>query len=131
MAYQGALAIFLAFGMCVLVPLGFVAALVYVVTRRARARHEERMAMIAQGLVPPPDGPVIASARATVRGDPTRGLGWAVGLLVCGILWVAGAAHFAAMLIGAGAAFLTRGLLGLRRDAAGPPDPPLPPGESK
>ena len=131
MAYQGTLAIFFAFGMCVIVPLGFVAALVYVVTRRARARHEERMAMIAQGLVPPPDGPAIVSARATVRGDPARGLGWAVGLIVAGVLWFAGGAHFAAILIGAGAAFLTRGLLGMRRDAAAPPDPTVPPGESK
>jgi len=131
MDYSGPLALFVAFGMCVLVPLGFVAALVYVVTRRARARHEERMAMIAQGIVPPADGKTVAAARATVRADPTRGLGWAVGLLVCGALWVAGVAHFAAILIGAGAALLTRGIVGLRRDAARPRDDVLPPGDPR
>jgi hypothetical protein len=128
---DGALALFVGFGMCVIVPLGFIAGIVYVVTRRARARHDERMAMIAQGIVPPPDGPVVAAARARVRADPTRGLGWAVGLLVCGALWVAGVAHFAAILIGAGAALFTRGVLGLRRDAARPDDDVLPPGDPR
>jgi hypothetical protein len=49
-----------------------------------------------------------------------RDIGWAVGLLVAGILWCLGRWHFAALLLGAGAAILTRGLLGMRREARAP-----------
>jgi hypothetical protein len=129
MDLDGALALFVGFGMCVLVPLACLAALVYLVTRRARARHDERMAMIAQGIHPPAEGTATAAARITVRTDPARHLSWAAGLLVCGIVWAFGSHHFAAILLGTGAAFLTRGLLGMRRDAARPPEPPLPPGD--
>ena len=47
-----------------------------------------------------------------------RRLAWAVGLLVTGGLWIVGHFHFAAILLGLGAAFLTRGLLKRRRRAA-------------
>jgi len=48
-------------------------------------------------------------------GDVARDLGLAVGLLVVGVLWCVSRHHFAAILLGVGAAALTRGLLGLRR----------------
>lgn len=87
--------------------------------------------MIAQGIAPPSDGSVIASERIALRNDPARGIGWAVGLLVAGVLWFGDGPHFAAILIGAGAAFLTRGIIGIRRDASGPADTTLPPGEPR
>jgi len=128
------LALFLVFGMCVIVPLAVVAGIVWIVTRNARNRHDERMAAISRGVsetldAPPwPAQPVVV---ARPRRDPARGIGWAVGLLVCGLLWAAGVHHFASMLIGAGAGFLTRGILGLRRDPAPPGDSSLPPGGSR
>ena len=44
-----------------------------------------------------------------------RDIGWAVGLLVAGVLWCLGRSSIAALLLGAGSAILTRGLLGMRR----------------
>jgi 4-hydroxybenzoate polyprenyltransferase len=121
--------IFVAFGMCVLVPLAFIGGIVWIVMRGARNRHEERMAAIARGVPPTsadappwPARPIVAR-----RGDPARGIGWAVGLLVCGLLWALGVQHFASMLVGAGAGFLTRGILGMKRAAAPPPDRESPP----
>jgi hypothetical protein len=138
MVNEGALFLFFAFGMCVMVPIAILAAVVYLVTRRARQRHEERMALIAQGLSPdgapppppapdaPPGAPV--PPRPPARDDRSDGLAWAVGLLVCGLLWAVGCAHFAAMLLGAGAGFLTRGILGMKRDREAMDDPNVPPG---
>jgi len=125
--------ILLAFGMCVLVPLAFIAAIVWIVMRSARNRHDERMAAISRG-VPPESAaapPWPAQPVAARRGDPARGIGWAVGLLVCGLLWALGVSHFASMLVGAGAGFLTRGVLGMRRGPAPSDDSALPPGDPR
>jgi 4-hydroxybenzoate polyprenyltransferase len=124
--------IFVAFGMCVLVPLAFIAGIVWIVMRGARNRHEERMAAIARGAPAAADAPPWpAQPVALRRRDPARGIGWAVGLLVCGLLWALGVQHFASMLVGAGAGFLTRGILGMKRDAAPPADSALPPGDPR
>ncbi len=149
---KGALAIVLGFGMCMLIPLVIVGGFLYVITKKARDRHAERMAMIEKGLVPPPDGARVSASvsgtgpgvtvtpmtpegpksRACVRAefksepDPARTIGWAIGLLVTGVLWFATEHEIAAILIGIGAAYLTRGILGLKRDA-NPPAPPPPP----
>jgi len=126
--------IFIVFGMCVLVPLAFIAGLVWLIARHARNRHEERMAAIARGAASPADAPPWRAAPPLPvvprRRDPFRGVGWAVALLACGLLWAFDVPHFACMLVGAGAGFLVRGVLGLRRDAARPDDP-LPPREGE
>jgi hypothetical protein len=49
------------------------------------------------------------------RDDSARSIGWAVGLLVAGVLWMVFRVHFAALLLGLGAAWLTRGILEMRR----------------
>jgi hypothetical protein len=123
------LGIFLVFGMCVVVPLALIGGVVWIVVRSARHRHEQRMAAIARGGPPPVDEPQPPPPPpAASAGDPARGIGWAVGLLSCGVLWACGVDPFASMLVGAGAGFLTRGVLGLRRDAAARRDASLPPG---
>jgi 4-hydroxybenzoate polyprenyltransferase len=124
--------IFVAFGMCVLVPLAFIGGIVWIVMRGARNRHDERMAAIARGVPATADAPPWpARSIAARRRDPARGIGWAVGLLVCGLLWALGVSHFASMLVGAGAGFLTRGILGVRRDSAASEDSALPPGDPR
>ena len=50
--------------------------------------------------------------------DAARDVGWAVGLLVAGALWMLGRFHFAALLLGVGAGLLARGLLASRRPPA-------------
>jgi len=50
------------------------------------------------------------------RRDPLRPIGWAVGLLVAGTLWVFTNHYFRGDPARAGAALLTRGLLGMRRN---------------
>jgi 4-hydroxybenzoate polyprenyltransferase len=128
---QTGLGLFVVFGMCVLVPLAFIAAIVWIATRAARNRHEERMAAISRG-VPSPEATPPWPARPAVvrRRDPARGIGWAVGLLVCGVLWAFGVQHFASILVGAGVGFLVRGVVGLKRDAARPDSTVPPPGDS-
>src|SRR5437016_3366701 len=49
--HETALGILLGFGTCVIVPLAIVGAFLYIVTKKARDRHAERMAMIEKGLV--------------------------------------------------------------------------------
>ncbi len=121
-----------AFGMCIFVPLAFIGAIVWIVVRTTRHRHEERMAAIERGVAPPAAAqswsapPVAARPR-----DPLRGLGWAAGLLVCGLMWYFGGRHFASILVGVGVAFLVRGILGLRQDAARQDGSALPPGDPR
>jgi hypothetical protein len=118
--------------MCVFVPFAFIAGVVWLVARTARHRHEERMAAIEHGVTPSADaGPSRAQAVAAAPRDPTRGLGWAAGLLVCGLMWYFGGRHFASILVGVGVAFLVRGIFGLRRDAASPDGSALPPGDAR
>ena len=130
--------ILLAFGMCVALPLAVVLGVVYHLNRRARERHAERMAMIDRGLVPdaaasappPPSQPSSQAPQPAVEpplplapqpvpapkaADPDQTIGWAVGLIVAGMLWIFGPSHFGALLVGCGAAYLTRGLLGMRK----------------
>ena len=125
--------ILLMFGMCVVVPLALIGGVVWIVMRSARQHHEQRMAAIARGApspleAPPPFPPAAAAPPVAAGRDPARGIGWAVGLLVCGVMWSFDISAFASMLVGAGAGFLTRGILGLRRDAASRRDSALPPG---
>lgn len=58
----------------------------------------------------------IAAPVAAADADERR-LAWAAGLLVTGGLWIVGHFHFAAILLGLGAALLTRGVLERRRRA--------------
>jgi hypothetical protein len=108
------LALLLVIGLCVALPIAGIVAGVIITSRKSRLRHEERMAMIARGLVPPESGPPPLPRSWERRRDPLRPIGWAVGLLVAGTLWVFTTHYFAAILLGAGSALLTRGLLGLR-----------------
>ncbi len=131
------LSLFLGFGMCVFLPLGLAVALVYVLMTRSRDRHAERMAMIAQGLAPPADGssppPLVPGGTSAARGsDPVLRLGWAVGLVVLGVLWLLPDSldlnWFGILLAALGAAYLTRGIIGLKRSEAAPSDPSQPSG---
>jgi hypothetical protein len=88
----------------VLLPFVFVGGLVWAVVRTVDALRGRRPAGV--------DVDPHAAA--------DRDIGWAVGLLVAGVLWCLGRWHFAALLLGAGAAILTRGLLGMRRGADAP-----------
>lgn len=135
-ATQYFLGMLFAFGMCIAVPV--VAIVLWAVhsNRRARERHAERMAMIDRGLVPdaaaapappvpPPTAltatepaPPPAPPPAPKAADPNQTIGWAVGLIVAGALWIFGPSHFGALLVGCGAAYLTRGVLGMRKPAS-------------
>lgn len=119
--------IVLTFGMCVIVPLGFIGGLVYFLTRRARTRHEERMAMIARGMVPadatPPSPPQPAPLP---RGsDSAVYLGWCVGIVVAGVLLLVRSLTPLSLpgiaITAVGAGFLTRGIAGLKRAAGKSP----------
>lgn len=107
---EAGLALLLAFGMCVLVPIGLLATIVLVVMHRSKDRHAERMAMIDRGVAPP-----IVAER-----DPARALGWAVGLVVGGVLWMfagtLGLSRFGIVLTALGVAYVTRGILGWSRE---------------
>jgi len=116
---EAGLALLLSIGMCVLVPIGMLAAIVLVVMSRSRNRHAERMAMIDRGLVPgtvPPPLP---------QRDPHRLIGWATGLVVGGVLWMVSDTFdlsvFGIVLTAIGVAYLTRGVLGLARDRRAAP----------
>jgi hypothetical protein len=137
MESQMFMVLLIGFGVCVAVPLGIVGAILYLVTKRARDRHAERMAMIERGLVPPADGSVpppprapeevVARAAVSYRPSPAdhaKSIGWAVGLAVAGVLFLvselADLNGFGIVLTGIGAAYLTRGILGLRRERREP-----------
>jgi hypothetical protein len=98
--------VFLALVVGVLLPFLFVGGLVWAVVRTVGALRGRR----------DPGAPAAVGAYAAADAD--RDIGWAVGLLVAGVLWCLGRYHFAALLLGAGAAILTRGLLGMRRESA-------------
>jgi hypothetical protein len=111
---EAVLALLIAFGMCVLVPIGLLAAIVYVFMRRSQDRHSERMAMIDRGVAPgaiPPPSP-----------EPGRAVGWAAGVVVGGVLWMLAdtldLSRFGIILTAVGVAYLTRGVLGLARSRA-------------
>ena len=108
------LGLLVAFGMCVLVPVGLLAAIVLVLMTRSRDRHAERMAMIERGLAP---GPVPTAARPR---DPYRLIGCATGIVVAGVLWMVSETFdlsgFGILLTAIGVAYLTRGILGLSRE---------------
>jgi hypothetical protein len=116
---EAGLALLLTFGMCVLVPIGFLAAIVLVAMSRSRNRHAERMAMIDRGLVPGVVPPPLAQR------DPNRLVGWATGLVVFGVLWMVSdtfdLSGFGILLTAVGVAYLTRGVLGLVRDRRAAP----------
>ena len=109
---EAGLALLLAFGMCVLVPIGVLTTIVLVVMHRSRDRHFEQMAMIDRGLVPPP-----ASQR-----DPGRAIGWATGIVVGGLLWMVSdtfdLSGFGILVTAVGVAYLTRGVLGWSREGS-------------
>ena len=120
--------VMLAFAICVVLPLGAIAAGVLITMRRAQQRHAERMAMIAQGLIPPqrgetvqyttpaPGQPQIATVRVREANDHAKNIGWAVACLVAGVLWLAGEFYenpMGVILTALGAMYLTRGILGV------------------
>jgi hypothetical protein len=122
-------------GMCFLLPLAAIVAWAVIESKKARLRHDERLAMIERG-IPPSDAPAPRSRdaspveiRADVRvgplgrrRDPAPLMGWAVGLLVAGVMLMLpdrfelGAGGI--VLTAVGAAFLTRGIIGMRRETA-------------
>jgi hypothetical protein len=107
-----AVAIILTLLAVVAVPLAIAVAIVWVVVKLARAVFSRGAPRVVPEILP--------SATAAVGGtEPAaaRDLGWAAGLLVAGVLWCM-RFHFAAILLGLGAAFLTRGLVASRQRAA-------------
>jgi hypothetical protein len=109
---EAGLALLLAIGMCVFVPIGVLATIVIVVMNRSRNRHAERLAMIDRGLVPAP-----APAQP---GDSSSAIGWAVGIVVGGLLWMVSdtfdLSGFGILVTAVGVAYLTRGILGWSRE---------------
>ena len=105
MHFSGAVAalvvgsVILAIVVSFLLPVAFVAGLVWLVIRTVDALRVRRA----------------VAADVDPRDTTSRDVGWAVGLLVAGVLWCVGRHHFAALVLGAGAAILTRGLLDMRR----------------
>ena len=115
---EAMVALLIAFGMCVLVPIGLLAAIVLVFMRRSQDRHSERMAMIDRGVAP--------GAIPVPSPEPGRAVGWATGIVVGGVLWMLAdtldLSRFGIILTAVGVAYFTRGVLGLasrRRAAAG------------
>jgi hypothetical protein len=104
------LAALLTLGMCVFLPIGLLAAVVFLAMHRSRDRHAERMAMIDRGMAPSPRR----------ERDPVRSVGWAAGLVVGGVLWMVSdtfdLSGFGILLTAVGVAYLTRGVLGLSRE---------------
>lgn len=128
------LTILLVTGMCVVVPLAAIGGILWFVMRRARARHDERMAMIAQGIAPPngaahsppqpPQDAAVADAAASapppLAAPASDTLPWAIGLTVGGVLWLVSDV-FDFTLIGifltaVGAGYVTRAVIGMRRE---------------
>jgi len=108
---EAVLALLIAFGMCVLIPIGLLAAIVLVFMRRSQDRHSERMAMIDRGVAP--------GAVPMPSPEPGRAVGWATGVVVGGVLWMFAdtldLSRFGIILTAVGVAYLTRGVLGLAR----------------
>jgi hypothetical protein len=136
---RATLGILLAFGICVVIPVCGIVAWAVVEGRKSRMRHQERIAMIERGLVPPdgppPPPPPGAAVETRVHTyqyqvprrdyDVARGMGWAVGFLVAGALWMFTpfdgffANTFGVVFLACGAAYMTRGIIGLTRGDGG------------